>query len=282
MATDHRWNGARQVQSRSEQARHLTIETYGNLASRHSVPNGSRHNDFFERFKIGTEKRIIIIEGISGAGKDTFQDYVKESLANFDVYDYAEGELLQSWKQLHIEGVLQLRLRFMKLFAKYMAETVRRQNKVIFLLNRFHLSTYVYAVAQHPRFEREYTSIVQLLHKLPVHVIVLLLEESQIEQRSMHPERSAAWRDHQRKIINKEGFGNTLNRHIWQQDQILRAVRKQQISYSLLKVASKPEAEWTLITGISERSSALKQAVETRPSTSNKTRRVPAEVEGSF
>jgi len=190
--------------------------------------------------------------------------------------------LLQSWKQLHIEGVLRLRLRFMKLFAKYMAEVVRKQNNVVFLLNRFHLSTYVYAVAQDPRFEREYNSMIQLLRKLPIHVIVLLLEESEIAQRSIHPERSAAWRDHQAQIINKEGFRNTLNRHIWQQEQILRAVKSQKIPYSLLKLTPTSQAERSLIADMSVDSSALKQNAETRSLTTKKTRRVPAEVEGSF
>ena len=31
------------------------------------------------------------------------------------MYDYSEGEVLHSWKQLPIEGIFELRIKFMKL-----------------------------------------------------------------------------------------------------------------------------------------------------------------------
>ena len=68
---------------------------------------------FVER--IASDSRVLVVEGISGSGKDTFQTYLKKKLKNRDVYDYSEGEVLHSWKQLQIEGILKLRVKFMKL-----------------------------------------------------------------------------------------------------------------------------------------------------------------------
>src|SRR6266404_9185006 len=69
---------------------------------------------FLERNAL--DARVLIIEGISGSGKDTFQTYLKKKLKDRDVYDYSEGELLQSWNQLQIRGIFRLRVKFMKLF----------------------------------------------------------------------------------------------------------------------------------------------------------------------
>src|SRR5258706_16486440 len=46
--------------------------------------------------RIVSEARVIILEGISGAGKYTFQKYLKSKLRDRVVHDYSEGELLLS------------------------------------------------------------------------------------------------------------------------------------------------------------------------------------------
>jgi thymidylate kinase len=194
---------------------------------------------FLERIVL--DSRVLIIEGISGSGKDTFQTYLKEKLEGRDVYDYSEGEVLQSWKQLQIEGIFKLRVKFMKLFVNYVRDIVSRDENAAFLLNRFHLSTYVSTIIRQPKLEREYDEIIDILKTLPVHVFILLLDENEMEERSSHPERSGAWQKHQQQIVKKEGFRDTLGRHIWQQGLILEAAERQQISYSLLKFPAAPE-----------------------------------------
>jgi ABC-type bacteriocin/lantibiotic exporter with double-glycine peptidase domain len=37
--------------------------------------------------RIALDSRVLIIEGISGSGKDTFQTYLKKKLKGRDVYD---------------------------------------------------------------------------------------------------------------------------------------------------------------------------------------------------
>lgn len=48
--------------------------------------------DYFPE-RIALRSRVLIIEGIPGSGKDTFQTYLKEKLKGRDLYDYSEGEL---------------------------------------------------------------------------------------------------------------------------------------------------------------------------------------------
>lgn len=195
------------------------------------------------------ESRVFIVEGISGSGKDTFQAYLKTKLKGRDVHDYSEGELLQSWNQLQIEGIFEVRVRFMRLFVNYVRDTLSRDENAVFLLNRFHLSAYAMTITQQPKLEREYDEIINVLRTLPVHVFVLQLDENEIEKRSLHPERSAAWQKFQQRIIEKEGFRNRVERYVWQQRLMLEAAERQQISYSVIQLPSSPDigAGWVRV-----------------------------------
>jgi thymidylate kinase len=198
-----------------------------------------KDSSFLER--IALDSRVLIIEGISGSGKDTLQAYLKEKIKGRDVYDYSEGELLQSWNQLLIEGIFELRIKFMKLFVNYIKDVLSRDGKAVFLLNRFHLSAYVLTIIRQRKLEREYDEIISVLRTLPVHVFILQLDENKIERRSLHSERSGAWRKFQQQIVKKEGFRNALERYSSQQRLILEVADRQQIPYSVIKFPSEPE-----------------------------------------
>ena len=198
-----------------------------------------RDSYFLER--IASESRVLIVEGISGSGKDTFQMYLKKKLEGRDVYDYSEGEVLHSWKQLQIEGIFALRIKFMKLFVNYMRDTVSRDENAVFLLNRFHLSAYVFTIIQQPKLETDYEEIINILRTLPVHVFMLQLDENEIEKRSLHPERSGAWQKFQQQIVKREGFRGRLERYVLQQRVMLEKAETQQIPYSVIKLPYEPE-----------------------------------------
>jgi|ERR1044071_5560116 thymidylate kinase len=187
--------------------------------------------------QIASNSRVLIVEGISGSGKDTFQTYLKPRLRDRVVYDYSEGEVLHSWKQLQIEGIFELRIHFMKLFVNYMRATLSRDKNAIFLLNRFHLSTYVFSIVQQPALEPEYQEIINALRTLPVHIFMLQLDKNEIERKSWHPERSAAWRKFQQEIVQREGYRGRLERYSLQQRLMLEAAKKQQIPYSVIKLS---------------------------------------------
>jgi thymidylate kinase len=201
--------------------------------------------------RILLDSRVLIIEGISGSGKDTFQTYLKKKLKGRDVYDYSEGEVLHSWKQFQIEGILKLRVKFMKLFVNYVRKIVSRDENAVFLLNRFHLSTYAWTIIQQQKLGREYDEIINVLRVLPVHVFILHLDENEIEKRSLHPERSRAWQKFQQHIVENYSFCDRLE---IQQKLILEAARRQQIPYSVIKL---PSHEPTIGDGQMRRSKAL-------------------------
>src|SRR5262245_14255488 len=198
-----------------------------------------QEKDFYLLERILLEARVLIIEGISGSGKDTFQTYLKKKLKGRDVYDYSEGEVLHSWKQFQIEGILELRVKFMKHFVNYVRDIVTRDENAVFLLNRFHLSTYAWTISQQQKLGREYDEIINVLRMLPVHVFILHLDENEIEKRSLHPERSGAWQKFQQQILENQSFCDRLE---IQQELILDAARRQQIPYSVIKLtAHEPE-----------------------------------------
>jgi thymidylate kinase len=213
------------------------------VTKRRIQPLRLQDQDSYFPERIALDSRVLIIEGISGSGKDTFQTYLKKKLKGRVVHDYSEGELLWSWKQLQIGGIFKLRIKFMKLFVNYVKDIVSRDENAVFLLNRFHLSAYVMTIIQQPQLEREYDEIVNVLRTLPVHVFILQLDENEIEKRSLHPERSGAWQKFQQHIVKKEGFRDRLERYIWQQRLMLEAAQRQQIPYSVIKFPSAPDIE---------------------------------------
>ena len=208
------------------------------MAARRSLLQSSQGESVYQLERFALESRVIIVEGISGSGKDTFQTYLRKLLKGRVVYDYSEGEVLHSWKQLQIEGISTLRVQLLKLFVNYIKEMISKDKNAVFLLNRFHLSTYASTVVQNPKLELAYNEIVKVLKTLSVHIFVLKLDEHEIETRSLHPERSTAWLKFQQQIVGKHSFRDRLE---LQQSLILQAAKKQQIPYSLIKLADDPE-----------------------------------------
>jgi hypothetical protein len=68
------------------------------------------------------------------------------------------------------------------------------------------------------------------------------LDENEIEKRSLHPERSAAWQKFQQEIVKKEGFSDRIERYLWQQALILKVAEKQQLPYSVIKFDCMPDS----------------------------------------
>jgi thymidylate kinase len=202
----------------------------------------SQDNDFCLPERIVLDSRVLIIEGISGSGKDTFQTYLKKKLKGRDVYEYSEGELLLSWNQRPIKDIFKLQVRLMRNFIDYMADTINRDSRAVFLLNRFHLSTYTMGVTEQPKLECEYNIVLKKLRTLPTHVFILQLMDSEIESRSSHPERGAAWHKFQQHILEREGFQSFVKRNALLQKAMVETAIRQQIPFSILRLPSAPRA----------------------------------------
>ena len=136
-----------------------------------------------------------------------------------------------------------MQIRLMRNFLDYVAVTLERDDKALFLLNRFHLSTYsMYAteITEQATLEREYNLVVEALRALPTHVFLLQLMENEMEVRSSHPERGVAWHKFQQHIIEREGFGNFVKRNVTLQNTMIETALRQNIPFSLLQLPSAP------------------------------------------
>jgi thymidylate kinase len=196
--------------------------------------------------KIAMQSRVLIIEGISGSGKDTLQKYLKTKLRSRVVHDYSEGEILWSWKHQQIKDIFKLQIRLMRNFLDYIKVTLERNDKAVFLFNRFHLSTYTMytkGITEQATLEREYNVIINALRALPTHIFLLQLMESEMEARSSHPERGVAWRIFQQRILEREGFGNFVKRNIILQKAMIEMAIRQRIPFSMLRLPSAPNLE---------------------------------------
>jgi thymidylate kinase len=199
--------------------------------------------DSYSVERIAADSRVLILEGISGSGKDTFQKYLKSKLRSRVVHDYSEGELLWSWKHQQIKDIFKMQIRLMRNFLDYVKVTLERDDKAIFLLNRFHLSTYTMykmGITQQATLEREYNMVIEALRKLPTHVFLLQLMEGEMEARSSHPERGVAWRKFQQHIFEREGFGNFVKRNVTLQKSMIETAMRQNIPCSIFRLPSAP------------------------------------------
>lgn len=236
-------NGKRLVESSQQPALREMLQLRG-IKLRQAPDQNS-----FSVQNIALHNRVIIIEGISGSGKDTFQKYLKSKLRSRVVYDYSEGELLWSWKHQQIKDIFKMQIQLMRNFLDYVAATLERDDKAVFLLNRFHLSTYTMytaGITEQSALEREYNMVVNALRVLPAHVFLLQLMEGEMEARSSHPERGVAWRRFQQHIFAREGFGNFVKRNVTLQQAMIETAVRQNIPFSVLRLPSAPNPEITL------------------------------------
>jgi len=218
----------------------LTQFTFPVTATHQQPFSSSQLNALHTIEKIATQSRVLIIEGISGSGKDTFQKYLKSKLRARVVHDYSEGELLLSWNQRPIKDIFKMQIRLMRNFLDYVTVTLERDDKAVFLLNRFHLSTYTMGVTEQPKLEREYNIVLKTLRTLPTHVFILQLMEDEIESRSSHPERGAAWHKFQQHILEREGFQDFVKRNALLQKAMVKTAIRQNIPFSILRLPSAP------------------------------------------
>jgi thymidylate kinase len=207
-----------------------------------SVPNLPT----FSLNSILSSNRIIIIEGITGSGKDTFQKYLKSKLRGRVIHDYTEGEMLWSWKHQLIKDIFKMQIRLMRNFLSYVAAALENDHKAVFLLNRFHLSTYAMyttSITRQMWLERQYNMVIKALRALPTHVFLLQLMEEEMEIRASHPERGIAWRRFQERILEREGFGSFVKRNATLQKTMIETAIQQKIPFSILRLPSERNIE---------------------------------------
>lgn len=192
-------------------------------------------------FKIDSNTRIFIIEGVAGSGKSTLQAILQEKLKDRLVYSYKEEELLFSWKNAWIQGIETLRLDFMEKFLDYCEQILQKNKNAVFILDRFHITFYYLVIQDKTKqvmdegMKKRYDSIVAKLKRFPIHIYVPLLRPEQIEGRSSHKERKEeAWKLHLQKRLSTTGFSNLQEMYVDTQRIIKECLERQGIPFTLL------------------------------------------------
>jgi len=178
--------------------------------------------------------RIIIIEGVAGSGKDTLQQLLKKQFKDKVIYDYAEGDLLFTWKLARVKEIGKLRLELLNHFTDFISEIITEEPQSIFLLNRFHLSNYMAHVSKDEKLRPQYDQIIGKLKKLPVHILLLQLTAEEINKRSSHTERPGFWKRYQKIMIKEDGFTDRIGRYLNEQKLMLNEAKKNNLSYSII------------------------------------------------
>jgi len=183
-------------------------------------------------------KRIIIIEGIAGSGKDTFQKQLSDHYTQkgFIVYNFSEEELLFSWKHFWIKNIEMHRIHYLHSLLDYCVKLIKENPKTIITLNRFHI-TYAIFSKFNRKAKKLYDVLMKRLRKLPVHIFIGKLEEREIQKRALHSERKEKiWKIHQKKRLKEFKFDSLLELYKAEQNIILKIAQKQKIPFSFIKV----------------------------------------------
>jgi len=187
--------------------------------------------------KIPKDKKIIIIEGIAGSGKTTIVENLKKKFKNSSIYEFSENDLLFSWKHLWIKNLQSVRLNYMNKLLNFCKETLGKNEKTIFIFDRFHITYYLFSIMNKEKIPSDYNKIITQLRKLPVYIILPVLDRSLIEERTRHIERKdKLWNFHREKRLKKLGFNNFTDLYIWEQNKVLNLIKKQKIPYSIIEL----------------------------------------------
>ncbi|MBN1385803.1 hypothetical protein JW968_02370 [Candidatus Woesearchaeota archaeon] len=191
--------------------------------------------------KIPKNTRVFIFEGISGAGKSTIKKELYDHFRDKNIYTFTDEQLLFNYTHVHIPNVSEIRLRFYQVFLDYVNDTLKKDSNAIFILERFHISARVLEWEFNKDFEENYSKVISKLKKLPCHVIVPVLEESEIEEKSAHKERfkdsflDFQWRLYLEEKMKLRGFPNIESLYIDEQRKVLAAIKEQDIPHSIIK-----------------------------------------------
>jgi len=180
-------------------------------------------------------RKIIIIEGIAGAGKTTLKNSLRQYLKNKKLYEFSEEELLLGWKHIYIPGISMLRLEYLNLVLDYIEEKLKIDKKVVFILERFHISTLIFENSMPSDFMRKYSRLLARLQRLPVYIIIPYLKPAEIADRSLHSERSEQWRDYLSEKLKFRQYSDLETLYTAEQKKVFEIAKKQKIPHLKLK-----------------------------------------------
>lgn len=163
--------------------------------------------------------KIIILEGIAGAGKTSALDKFKGAVV------YKEEDLLFDWNINFTKGITQKRI---KLFN----DILDNLEDKTYVFERFHISLKILDFENSLR--DEYEKLLEKLKKLDAEVQIFTLNKDQL-QKALHEERDDDWKQYLKKKMQVKGFDDILQMYKAEQELILKLAKEQSLLFLLTK-----------------------------------------------
>ncbi|MFT4302949.1 MAG: hypothetical protein ACMXYG_00125 [Candidatus Woesearchaeota archaeon] len=189
--------------------------------------------------KIPNDKRLIIIEGIAGSGKSTFINILKNNFKNKKVYTFTEEELLMTWKHVFLNDINELRLNYLNKLIDFIELKLLEDNNTVFILERFHLTLKIFFIDDNKELLSMYNQLLSRITRLPVLILIPILKDSGINERSMHKERDLQWKEYLDNKLNNRGYDDLKKMYKDEQKLLMDLANKQGIPYKIIKAIRK-------------------------------------------
>ncbi len=176
--------------------------------------------------------RIIIIEGIPGAGKTTLSRSLERGIGDRRVMAFGETSLLHGWKHTYLPGIHELRLQLYERLLDAIEARSPAEDDLLFVLTRMHLS---FVLLGGDATAPAYGRVLARLQQCNAHVLVPIVPESDIESRASHHERDDwLWRAHLQRRMSDIGCSDLQALYGGYQQSLLQLLRSQPLGYTLL------------------------------------------------
>lgn len=181
--------------------------------------------------------KIVVLEGVPGAGKNTVQEHIMEHFKDKLIYLFNEEDLLFSWKHGWIPNIDEMRLSLYENFLTYCEQVTTENDDALFIVNRFHISYKLFTKLADGESQERYNNILNRLKSLLAFVVVPMLPDEHIETRASHVERvDPIWQNHLNKRLEQKGFKTLYDMYSAEQVIIKGILEEQKIPFTLINV----------------------------------------------
>ena len=115
-----------------------------------------------------------------------------------------------------------MRLDFCNQFLDYIEQKLLDEENALFIFERFHLSIKILEWEFENNFSQRYEVLLNRLKAMPIHLIIVKIEDTLIRERMFHRERSKQWVNFCKEKLKLRGFENLEALSIDQQKGFLK------------------------------------------------------------